>query len=161
MMKIERTKNGNILIIDENNNPIHLLPAEQVIYPHATDSNMLMFGKYWNDLNAVAVHVPSVSEIQNTAFNGTRNELILEMDAFIAKKSQLSGDYITTRTNLGYQLQQDYADPLEVQIIQTTITGNEVKRDFFKTRVVSKAALDALWASTLNEETIFDNLINL
>lgn len=81
-MKIVRTANGNVRITDANDNVLQQLHPNHVVYPHSTDANLICIGRYWNDVNAIAIHVPSVTETGGVVFNGNRNDLMMALDAF-------------------------------------------------------------------------------
>jgi|AntAceMinimDraft_16_1070373.scaffolds.fasta_scaffold28855_4 hypothetical protein len=163
-MKLELNRKGNILIKDASDNILQLIRGDfKSIYVDTGNDDILYLSEVLQlypfnaNQQAVKIDITDVTHFNGVTFSGDVQDIIAAFD--VASRSALAGDYITMITDGDYQLQQDFEDPLEVQFIKTTVTGTEVEKTVFRSRVVDTAALETLWANRAFET--YANLIDL
>lgn len=90
-MKFVKTPNGNVRILDSDDNSIYMLHPQHVVCVDPNDLNFVLIGTHFGDKQPIRVHVPSVSHLSGEAFNGSRNDLMNGLDAFFFKLTSGNG----------------------------------------------------------------------
>lgn len=163
-MKLELNRQGNVVIRDASDNIIQIARGSfKSIYIDTGNTDVLYLSEVLQlypfnaNQQSVKIDISTVTHFNGIAFSGNVQDIVTAFN--VSSRSALSSDYVGMITDGDYQLQQDYEAPLEVQFIFTDVTGTEVKKTVFRTRVADTAALNTLWTARASQT--YSNLIDL
>ena len=155
--KIEKTKKGNLLLRNASDIILYILPPHPILLPKVGTVDTISICESLGHRNNVDVKASDITHFNGVANAFTTQQLLSKLET--VQRVGLFGDYVDSYTDSRFQLQQDYVEPSEIQMIKTTITGSEILREFYLTQVEDLSQISTLW--TNRDSDIYDNLINL
>jgi hypothetical protein len=160
-MKIERTLNGNINVLNSNDTIKCILPTNRIIYPVYGETDKIAIGVKLNDINAFFIAPSEISHINGVSGTWTVQEFMVAMDNVLAAGVKVLGDPLRVISDGDYEAFVDFKGSKMVTLVETTVTGSAVEKLYYEQKCENGGEFDTLWAAVLAEEKTFVHLLDL